>query len=252
MRRAAVVLASAAVAALLVVSCGGSSGTAELKVSAAASLKDAFTGYGERFGHVTFSFAGSDELAAQIRAGARPGVFASANTKLPAALFASGLVDKPVPFATNQLVLAVPAHGSKIVSIDDLTKPGVTIAVGDSTVPVGTYTATVLARLPAGERAAITRNIRSQEPSVDGIVGKLTTGAVDAGFLYITDVKAAQGALEAITLPSSLQPVVVYGVAVVKGSGQESRAKQFVDGLLSGSGRQALARAGFGTFHSVQ
>jgi molybdate transport system substrate-binding protein len=247
-RRVAVAL----VLAVAVASCGGgsSSGTKTLQVSAAASLKKAFGQYGQGFGHVTFSFAGSDQLAAQIRAGARPGVFASANTKLPASLYASGLVDKPVPFATNQLVLAVPSS-SKIKSVGDLTRTGVTIAVGDSAVPVGTYTATVLKRLPASTRREITRNIRSQEPSVDGIVGKLTTGAVDAGFLYVTDVKAAGGGLRGILLPHSLQPVVVYAAAVVKGSGQESRAKVFIEGLLTGPGQSALAAAGFGTFHRV-
>jgi molybdate transport system substrate-binding protein len=245
-RRALVSVPVAALVALAVAACGGSSGTPELKVSAAASLKKAFTQYGQSFGHVTFSFAGSDQLAAQIRAGARPGVFASANTKLPASLFASGLVDKPVPFATNRLVLAVPTNSSKVTSLADLTKPGVTIAIGDSTVPVGVYTATVLGRIAPSEARAIKHNIRSQEPSVDGIVGKLTTGAVDAGFLYITDVKAAGGSVKAIPLPASLQPTVVYGGAAVKGSGQESRARQFISGLLGGSGRAALAAAGFG------
>lgn len=241
-------LAALAVLATLVVgACGGSSGTSELKVSAAASLKKAFTQYGQSFGQVTSSFAGSDQLAAQIRAGARPDVFASANTKLPAALFASGLVQKPVPFATNTLVLAVPASGSKVTSIKDLTKPGVTIAIGDSTVPVGSYTATVLARLPSSQALAIAHNVRSKEPSVDGIVGKLTTGSVDAGFLYMTDVKAAAGALRAIPLPASLQPVVVYAAAVVKGSGQTDRAKKFINGLLSGPGRSALSASGFGS-----
>lgn len=244
-RRAFLGLGVTALVAVLVAACGSSTQT--LKVSAAASLKKAFTQYGESFGHVTFSFAGSDQLAAQIRAGARPGVFAAANAKLPASLYASGLVEKPVPFATNQLVLAVPASESKVSSVADLTKPGITIAIGDSTVPVGVYTATVLSRMAPAEARAIRRNIRSDEPSVDGIVGKLTTGAVDAGFLYITDVRAAGGALKAIPLPASLQPVVVYAAAVVKGSGQTSRAQQFIDGLLSGPGRAALTAAGFGT-----
>ena len=57
----------------------------------------------------SFSFAGSDELAAQIRKGARPDVFAAANTKLPDQLHAEDLVEKPAPFAANRLVLAVPA-----------------------------------------------------------------------------------------------------------------------------------------------
>ena len=36
-----------------------------------------------------------------------------------------------------------------------------------------------------------------------------------------------------------------YGVAVVKGAKQPEQAKAFVDGLLSGAGRDALDRAGF-------
>ena len=38
----------------------------------------------------------------------KPDVFASANTKLPDALYRKGLVEKPVVFAANRLVLAVP------------------------------------------------------------------------------------------------------------------------------------------------
>ena len=66
------------------------------------------------------SFAGSDELAAQIRQGVKPDVYAAANTKLPDALYDEGLLEQPVEFATNTFVLAVPKD-SEIDSIDDLT-----------------------------------------------------------------------------------------------------------------------------------
>jgi molybdate transport system substrate-binding protein len=225
--------------------CGSSSDT-ELKVSAASSLKAAFTAYAQTLQNVNvrYSFAGSDELAAQIEQGVRPDVFASANTKLPAALYAKRLVEAPVVFAGNKLVLAVPA-GSDIHSLADLQKPGTTIAVGSATVPVGTYTETVLGRLSPAERLRITKNIRDREPNVTGIVGKLSEGAVDAGFLYATDVKAAGGKLEAIDLPPSLQPNVAYGVAVVRGTPHAAQARAFVSGLLHGSGQSELLKAGF-------
>ena len=53
---------------------------------------------------VRLSFAGSDELAAQIRQGVKPDVYAAANTKLPEELNKEGLLSKPVEFATNELV----------------------------------------------------------------------------------------------------------------------------------------------------
>jgi molybdate transport system substrate-binding protein len=111
-------------------------------------------------------------------------------------------------------------------------------------VPIGSYTRTVLERLPAAQRAAILRNVRSEEPDVAGIVGKLTQGAVDAGFVYRSDVRASDGALRAIDLPDDLQPQVAYGVAVVRGSEHADAARAFVDGLLGEEGQRALREAG--------
>jgi molybdate transport system substrate-binding protein len=220
--------------ALLLAGCGGNDA---LVVSAASSLKGAFTEYGG----ARFSFAGSDELAAQIRQGVRPDVFAAANTALPEQLFEEGLVERPRVFARNRLVLAVPDDG-RVRSLDDLYEPGVTLAVGSPEVPVGAYTREVIAKLLRPER--ILEAIRSNEPDVKGVVGKLTQGAVDAGFVYITDVQAARG-LIAIELPPRVSPEVEYGVAIVKGASHREAAQRFVDGLLDGAGRDALAEAGF-------
>jgi molybdate transport system substrate-binding protein len=231
---------------VVLVACGGA-GTPTLTVSAATSLKSAVAAYGDDFDDATVraSFAGSDQLAAQIREGVKPDVFASANTTLPDALYKDGLVEKPVVFAANRLVLAVPASGGKVTSLADLAKPGTTIAVGAPSVPVGSYTRKVLARLPAGQSKAILGNVRSEEPDVSGVVGKVAQGAVDAGFVYATDVKAAGGELKAIDLPDALAPQVAYGVAVVKGSKHREQAQAFVDGLLHGDGRKRLDAAGF-------
>ena len=241
------------VLALALAGCGSSSSssssddTEDLLVSAATSLKAAFTTYGEDFegARVQLSFAGSDELAAQIRSGAKPDVFAAANTKLPDELHAEGLVSKPRVFAANKLVLAVPAEDAKVGSLGDLAKPGVTIAVGSKEVPVGAYTRKVLDRLGAALRRAVLANVRSEEPDVGGITAKLTQGAVDAGFLYVTDVAATNGRLTAIELPAKLQPDVAYGVAIVQGARNGAAARDFVEGLLSGAGADALRAAGF-------
>ena len=231
--------------------CGGSSsgdGSAPpLTVSAASSLKTALTAYGGDFSDAVarFSFAGSDELAAQIEQGVKPDVFASANTKLPDALFAKGLVEKPVVFAANRLVLAVPKD-SKIASVADLARSGsAKVVVGAASVPIGSYTRQVLAKLPGAQSKQVLAKVRSNEPDVAGIVGKLTQGAADAGFVYITDVKATGGQLKAIELPAAVQPQVAYGAAVVKGAKHPKQAEKFVAGLLKGAGASELRKAGF-------
>jgi molybdate transport system substrate-binding protein len=239
------VLAATLVAATLVAGCGGG-GRPALTVSAAASLKHAFTQYGHRFPQATvrFSFAGSDALAAQIEQGVRPDVFASANAVLPDALYAKDLVEKPTVFAANKLVLAVPA-GSRIMALEGLERRGVSVAVGAPAVPVGSYTRTVLARLGAPQRRALEANVVDREPDVSGIVGKLTQGAVDAGFLYASDVAATRGALRAIALPAQLQPRVAYAATIVTGTSHTSQAQAFIAGLLRGAGARALREAGF-------
>src|SRR5439155_20423716 len=112
-------------------------------------------------------------------------------------------------------------------------------------VPVGASPRALLLRLPSAERLGILRNVRSSEPDVAGVIGKLTEGAVDAGFVYVTDVKAAKGKAHAVELPRSLRPDVVYEAAVVNGSKHANRARAFVRGLLSRKGAAALRSAGF-------
>jgi molybdate transport system substrate-binding protein len=226
---------------------GGSGGKPQLVVSAASSMKEALTACGPNFPGATvrLSFAGSDELAAQIRQGVKPDVFASANTKLPDALHDEGKLSAPVEFATNSLVLAVPAD-SDIRGLDAIAKPGVKLAIGSETVPIGSYTREVLGRLPAAQSKAILANVRSNEPDVKGIVGKLTQGAIDAGFVYRSDVEATGGKTKAIALPGALQPTVVYAAGVVEGAKQPKQARAFVEGLVSGGCADALKQASFG------
>jgi molybdate transport system substrate-binding protein len=248
-RAVALLVAGAAVAA----GCGGSDsggGSTPLVVSAAASMKEALTACAPMFdkaenASVKQSFAGSDELAAQIRQGAPVDVYAAANTKLPDQLHKGGLIDPPVRFATNEFVLAVP-KGSRINSIDDLTKPGTKVVIGSPSVPIGSYTRETLAKLPPAQEKAVLANVRSNEPDVKGIVGKLTQGAADAGFVYITDVNATNGKLKAIRLPKDLQPQVTYGAAVVTKAKQPELARKYLDGLTRGACADALEKAGFG------
>lgn len=255
-RALAAALACLLAFALAGAGCGGDDGDAgttaagdaggDLVVSAATSLKQAFEQYGEQLGgDVRFQFAGSDELAAQIRQGVRPDVFASANTTLPDELHREGLLGEPAVFAANRLVIAVPADDARVRSVADLAQPGTTIAIGSESVPIGAYARSVLARLGSGQSDAILANVRSNEPDVGGVVGKVSQGAVDAGFVYVTDVEGAGGKLRAIELPARIQPSVAYATAVVDGAEHPAAARRFVDGLLSGAGAAALRAAGF-------
>jgi molybdate transport system substrate-binding protein len=195
---------------------------------------------------VRLSFAGSDELAAQIRGGAGGDLFAAANATLPEQLASEGKVDTPVPFAGNELVLAVPASGAKVDSLDALAQDaGARVAVGAPSVPVGSYTQKALGRLPKAERAAILDRVRTEEPDVKSVLAKLQQGVVDAAFVYRTDVQATKGAVRAIALPAAIRPKVSYEAAVVSGSKQAGAAKALLDDLRTGACGRTLRAAGF-------
>jgi molybdate transport system substrate-binding protein len=235
--------------ALLAAGCGGDEPAADesprLIVSAAASLTDPLTACSREFegADVRLSFGGSDELAAQIRQGVRPDVFAAANTRLPEELASEDLLETPVEFATNELVMALPPDEREIERVEDLAAPGVRLVIGAETVPVGSYTRDVLGHLPARSRERILANVRSEEPDVRGVVGKLTQGAADAGFVYLTDVT---GDLTAVELPPELRPTVAYGAGVVNGTEQQELAQRYLDGLTDGPCADALREEGFG------
>jgi molybdate transport system substrate-binding protein len=213
-----------------------------LSVFAAASLTEAFPQIDKR---PLYQFGGSDQLAFQIQQGAPVDVYAAASPKYPEQLYQQGLVQKPIRFATNTLVLIVPkSNRAGIHSVTDLTKPGVKIVIGDASVPVGAYTRTVLNNL--GISAAVLKNVVSQETDVKGVLGKVVLGEADAGFVYVTDAKSALGKIGVIRIRESAQPHVVYEVAVVKNAKHLQAAYAFVTRLIRPAGQQQLIKFGFG------
>ncbi|HEV2857276.1 MAG TPA: molybdate ABC transporter substrate-binding protein [Solirubrobacterales bacterium] len=227
--------------------CGGAGNDEPtLTVLGASSLTEALGEYGNSFAgaQVRSSFAGSDQLAAQIRQGAKADVFASADSDYPAELHREGLVEKPVVFARNRLVAVTPRE-SGFDSLADLAQTGTKIVIGDSSVPVGEYTRELLGRLPADERAAILANVRSEEPEVSSVMAKVVDGAADAGFVYATDARTVGGEVQALEIPNRLQPDVAYAGAVVSDSAEPELARRYLQGLLHGRGAAELREAGF-------
>ena len=218
------------------------SGGTPITVFAAASLTQVFPRIDSS---QRYSFAGSDQLALQIRQGAPADVFASASPRYTELAYRDGVVLKPVVFATNKLIVLVPrGNPAGIHSVYDLRRPGVKIVIGDRTVPIGTYTRQILDAL--GITADVTKNVVSEETDVKGIVSKIALGEADAGLVYLTDAKAVAGETRTITLPDWAQPPIRYEVAVVSSSSHRLAARTFIAKVTSKRGRHLLAQAGFG------
>jgi molybdate transport system substrate-binding protein len=219
-----------------------SGGTTPITVFAAASLTGAFPRID---GHARYSFAGSDQLALQIRQGAPADVYAAASPKYTQLLYRDGLVQRPVAFATNKLVVLVPrSNPARIKTVYDLRRSGLKILIGDHSVPIGSYTRQILDTL--GITTDVMKNVVSEETDVKGIVTKVALGEADAGFVYRTDAKAVSSRTRSVPLPNWAQPPIRYEVAIVKASGNQTADRAFVKKLTSTRGRKLLAQAGFG------
>jgi molybdate transport system substrate-binding protein len=192
-----------------------------------------------------YSFAGSDQLALQIRQGAPADLFASASPKYTELAYRDGYVQKPVVFATNKLIILVPrSNPAGIKTVYDLRRTGLKIVIGDKTVPIGTYTRQILDAL--GITSDVMKNVVSQETDVKGIAAKVALGEADAGFVYETDARPVASRTRTIALPDWAQPPVRYEVAVVKTTSHAAAARAYIKRLTSKRGRRLLAAAGFG------
>jgi molybdate transport system substrate-binding protein len=240
-RFAARLAAAVALAAAALTGAAAARPNVQLTVYAAASLTDVFPAIdrSERY-----SFGGSNALATQIQNGAPADVFAAANSSLPAQLYAKGLVEKPVGFTRNALVIVVPkANRAGIHSIYDLTKSGVKVDVANSAVPVGSYTLQVLENMNLAQK--VLPHVVSQETDVREVLAKVALGQADAGFVYSTDARTVPGKVTVIAMPARAQPKVTYAMAVVTKSPNQAAAKAFVQRVRSKSGQARLLRYGF-------
>ncbi len=211
-------------------------------VLAAASLTKVFP---EISPNAKYTFGGSGALETDIEQGAPADVFAAASPKQPAALLAKGLVEKPVEFATNTLVLIVPKDNqARIKSVSDITRPGVKLVICDASVPCGDYARNVFKNL--GITSAAMKNVVSKTTDVTQTVAQVALGQADAGFVYVTDAQAAGAKVTAIHLPAQAKPRAKDYIAVVKAAPHPAAAKAFVAQVLSPAGQAKLRAAGFG------
>jgi molybdate transport system substrate-binding protein len=211
-----------------------------ITVYAASSLTDVFP---QIDSGPKYSFAASSTLAAQITQGAPADVFASANTTIPDQLFAKGLVEKPVIFTRNRLVLVVPtSNPAGIHSVYDLKKPGIKLVIAASAVPVGSYTLQVLKQMGL---SSVLSNVVSRESDVRSVLAKVALGEADAGFVYSTDAKTVPGKVTVLKIPAWAQPKVTYEFAVVSRSANKTAAQAFLKEVLSKAGQAKMLAAGF-------
>lgn len=235
-------------AALLLLACSAcrerDAGRTPLRVFAAASLHAVFERLAADFERehpdvdVELVFAGSSQLALQLREGASADVFASADLPNLQKIVEAGLaVGAPREFARNRLAILVGKGNPHAVrTLADLARPELRVALCGPEVPAGRYARDALAKAGVSVRSL------SDETNVKALTSKLRLGELDAGIAYRTDAAAD---LDAIPLAAEHDVVASYPVAVLGSGKSRTLAQLFVDHLLSAAGRATLEAAGF-------
>jgi molybdate transport system substrate-binding protein len=220
--------------------------TGTVNVFAAASLKEAFSTLGQQFeaAHpgtkVVFNFGPSSGLATQINAGAPADVFASASIKNMTQVVTTGAAASPTNFASNVMEIAVPpSNPANITQVSSLANPSVKTALCEIAVPCGA----------TAEKVFINAKVKvtpvTREADVKSVLAKVSLDEVDAGVVYVTDVRAAGTKVKGIVIPTDVNASTVYPIATLTKAANKTTASAFTDYVLSPAGASVLTADGF-------
>ena len=243
-----VVAATLAASGFVAAGCSDDPSSDRVLVLAASSLTEAFSAMETEFEaanpgvDVELSFGGSSTLRVQVEQGAPAAVVAFADSAPMIELAEADLVDDPVRFATNSIVLATPIDDpGSVDELADLSDPDRLVGICAAQVPCGRYAHDVF------ERAGLDASVDTEEPDVRALVGKLVAGELDAGLVYSTDVRAMPDRLREVPLPSGVEVRAEYPIAVVTDTPERLAAERFVEFVASAEGQAVMADAGFGS-----
>jgi molybdate transport system substrate-binding protein len=223
---------------------GGPRPTGTITVSAAASLTDVFpviaAAFVKRFPgtEVRFNFGGSSALVAQVLAGAPVDVLATASEPTMWKAVDAGATGRPLLIAKNSMAIAMPPDNpARISQLSDLSRPGVLLGVCAVAVPCG-----------AAARDLFAKNGLNVTPvtydlDVRNLLSKVVSGDLDAGIVYLTDLKAAGSEVSSVSIPAASNVTTTYPIATVSTSTNPATAAAFVSYVRYTPSAQGILRA---------
>lgn len=231
----------------------GTARAADITVSAAASLTNAFKELAPAFearhpgSKVQLNVAASDALLAQIAKGAPVDVLASADQDTmdraqQQQLLAPG---SRRDFVSNSLVLITPSEGGpSLRALADLQQSSVKrVALGKPEgVPAGRY---AKGALEAAKLWSVVEPKAVYAQNVRQALDYVARGEADAGFVYGTDALLQKDKVRIVLTVPTVLPIR-YPMAVVQQGANPAGAKAFIDFVVSADGQAVLAKYGFG------
>ncbi|MBD3689060.1 molybdate ABC transporter substrate-binding protein [Nanchangia anserum] len=216
---------------------------ARVIVFAAASLSEAFPDLSDTLvdADVAYNFDGSSGLLDQLAGGARADVLATADEATMTRAIDAGIVTEAHPYATNQLVLAVPAGNPAGITGLDSSLDGAALVICAADVPCGAATQRL------AQARGVTLKPVSEEQRVSDVRGKVASGEADAGIIYATDARADTEHIDVVDIGEDAAGVNTYMIGVTADARHPQAARAFVAAVRSEVGQRLLReRYGFG------
>jgi molybdate transport system substrate-binding protein len=151
-----------------------------------------------------------------------------------------GAPPAPVPFAHNILEIAVPpGNPGKVTGLADLARSDVSVALCATSVPCGSLAHTI------ADRAGLTVTPVTEEPTVKAVLTKVELGEVDAGVVFVTDVRTAGDKVVGVPIPEEANEATTYPIVTLDDAANAALADEFLAYVLSSDGQAVLAGVGF-------
>ena len=228
--------------------CASDPGTGTVTVSAASSLGPAVADIEEAFERrwpdydLVVNLGGSSGLREQVLAGAPVDVFIPADTSIMDEVVSAGLVGgSPVVIATNRLALVTPAgNPGGVAGLADLSREDLLVGLCASEVPCGRLADEMLAA------AGVQARVDTREPNVGSLLGKVESGDLDVGVVYVTDALRSDLVAEIDIGQAAGNVSTAYPAAVLSAAPNPDGARAFLALLSSAEGTAILDSHGFG------
>lgn len=231
----ALILILLATVTFTLASCSASSEKTELTLGAASSLTEPLNELSELYASKTgvrpqISFASSGTLRKQAEEGAPFDLLLLASTSDLDALSDAGLIlessrhdllSNQICFVTTHLEIPM-----SLETLPDLLEVSERITLGDpSSVPVGKYAAQSLESLGASK---LIEDKKLYAKDARQVLQYLNSGAVDAGFVFATDVALLEIEVSTLILPELTHQPILYPAALLSDSPEAAAFLEFL------------------------
>lgn len=183
--------------------------------------------------HLEFVNVGSSTLVQQLTEGSPGDLLLTADEQSMDRAVDQGVVADPVAFATNSMVMVVPAGNPAGITGVDESLDGANVVLCDPQVPCGDVSEQIMTA------AGLEITAASLEHSVSDTLGKITSGEADAGWVYRTDAQAAGDAVEVFDIPGADAVPNTLFAAVTTESRYPGQSRELLE-LITGEDMAAV------------